>query len=187
MICSNCANRLASAYDFAMRVSASDKRFAELTNDLLDDESKIIECVDDVEFISDPEIIQINEMIDISNVDELDDSITVSDHEQQDNEDEENYVIRTARTGHKRMSDDSGNYVAVPQYTITTQQQEVDMSDIFNLSKSPVIVKTVDVAAVHIASENLEFNDSLMCKDYENDTDSMYMCKYCPKGKFEFN
>ncbi|XP_037031247.1 transcriptional regulator ovo [Bradysia coprophila] len=182
MICANCANRLASAYDFAMKVSDSDKRFVDLFDE--SSVSKIIECVDEVESAVSPQIVQFNEMADISNVDELDDSITVSDHDQQDY-DESCYVVKTGRTMQNRLSEGIGNYVAVPQYTITTQPQEVDMSDISLLSKdrtTPVIVKTVDVAAVHIASDNLDFNDSFLCKDYENDKDSMYMCKYCPKA-----
>lgn len=187
MICNDCLNRLAKSYDFAMSVSESDKRFV----DLFDQESgtsKIIEYVDEVEFVSNPEIIQIHDLTETSNADELDaldDTITVSDHEDQDCADN-NYVIKTAR---KRLADSdnvSTNYVSVPQYTITTQHQDVDMSDIF-LSKdrtTPLIVKTVDVAAVHVTSDNLDFNDSLLCKDYyENDKDSMYICKYCPKGK----
>lgn len=181
MICAQCANRLASAYDFAMNVSESDKRFAGLLDE--SSTSKIIEYVDEVEFISNPEIIQIDDMAEIPNVDadEFDDNITVSDHDRDDGEDN-SYVIKTATK--RPINSEYTNYVSVPQYTITTQHQDVDMSDIF-LSKdrtTPLIVKTVDVAAVHIASDNLDFNDSLLCKDYENDKDSMYMCKYCPKG-----
>lgn len=186
MICANCANRLAEAYDFAMKVSESDKRFVDLFDE--SSTSKIIEYVDEVEYISNPEIIQIKEqteMTEISNVDELDDSITVSDHDNQEYVDD-NYVVKTARLTRKRLSDsDSGNYVAVPQYTITTQRQELDMSDIFFPNKdqtTPVIVKTVDVAAVQVSSDNLDFNDSFMCKDYDNDANSMYLCKYCPKA-----
>lgn len=188
MICANCANRLAEAYDFAMKVSESDKRFVGLFDE--SNTSKLIEYVDEVEFVSNPEIIQINDIVETENVDEMDDNITVSDQDNQECADnyanaDNNYVIKTAR---KRLSEsDNGNYVAVPQYTITSQRPEVDMSDIF-LSKdrtTPVIVKTVDVAAVHISSDNLDFNDSLLCKDYENDEDSnsMYQCKYCPKGR----
>lgn len=180
MICNNCANLLAKSYDFAMKVSESDKRFVDLCDET--STSKVVEYVDEVEFVSNPEIIQINDTAEISNVDELEDNITVSDHENQDFA-ENNYVIKTAR---KRLADsDNANYVSVPQYTITTQHPDVDMSDIF-LSKdrtTPLIVKTVDVAAVHVTSDNLDFNDSLLCKDYyENDKDSMYLCKYCPKA-----
>lgn len=182
MICGTCANRLASAYDFAMIVSESDKRFVDLFDD--SSTSKMIEYVDEVEFISNPEIIQVKDVAETSNVDELDDSITVSDH---DNYVDDSYVIKTARTARKRQLSDSydtTNYVAVPQYTITTQQQSIDVTDVF-LSKdrtTPLVVKTVDVAAVHVTSDNLDFNDSLLCKDYENDKDSMYLCKYCPKA-----
>lgn len=183
MICSTCANGLASAYDFAMKVSESDKRFVDLFDE--SSVSKIIECVDDAEPDAiGSQVVQFDDLADMSNMDEVDDSITVSDNDQQDY-DENNYVIKTARTNRLLTSEGSGNYVAVPQYTITTQPQEVDVSDMSLLSKdraAPVIVKTVDVAAVHIASDNLEFNDSFLCKDYENDKDSMYMCKYCPKG-----
>ncbi|KAJ6626785.1 putative transcription factor Ovo-like 1 [Pseudolycoriella hygida] len=182
MICTNCASRLASAYDFAMKVSESDKRFVELYDE--SSSSKIIEYVDDMEFISNTEIDQVNEMAEIPCVNEFDDSVTVSENGEEDDA-ENNYVIKTARVERKRLSDsENANYVAVPQYTITTQPQDVDVSDMF-LSKdraTPLIVKTVDVAAVHVTSDNLEFNDSLMCKDYENDKNSMYVCKYCPKA-----
>lgn len=178
MICSNCANRLAEAYDFAMKVSESDKRFVDLFDET--NTSKLIEYVDEVEFVSNPEIIQINEVTEITNTEGLDDNIIVSDHDNLDHTDN-NYVIKTARPIRKRLSEDNSNYVAVPQYTITTQHQEDDISDIY-LSKdrsTPLIVKTVDVSAIHITSDNLDFTDSM---DYENDKDSMYMCKYCPKA-----
>lgn len=189
MICSHCANRLASAYDFAMKVSESDKRFADLYDE--SSTSKMIECVDDddgdddVEFVSGADIVQINEVADASNLgDEMDDTITVSDPD--DGEGITSYVIKTARPMGKKSSNDDGNYVAVPQYTVTTQRQDYDLSDPF-LSKdhttAPVTVKTVDVAAVHInANESLDFTDSLMNKE-ENDKDSFYQCKYCPKGE----
>lgn len=185
MVCANCANRLAEAYDFAMKVSESDKRFVELFDE--SSTSKIIEYVDEVEFVTNPEIIQINEqtdMAEMSIVDELDDGIIVSDDDDsQEYAEDDNYVIKTSSATRKRLSDsDSGNFVSVPQYTITTQHQLVD--DIF-VSKdraTPVIVKTVDVAAVHISGDNLDFNDSFLCKDYDNDTNSMYLCKYCPKA-----
>lgn len=191
MLCANCANRLASAYDFAMKVSESDKRFVGLLDE--SSTSKIIEYVDEVELVSNPEIIQIKYDEGFSNANELnalDDSIiTVADDFDYD---ENDYVIKTARTGLKRSLPDSDtNYVAVPQYTITSQEQEIDVSDMF-LTKDrtpPVNVKTVDVAAIHITSDNLDFSDSFMSKDYDNDNDdndndSMYLCKYCPKVKF---
>lgn len=185
MLCGNCANHLASAYDFAMKVSQSDKRFADMNmhTELFDESSssKIIEYVDDTE-LSNPEMVQIRDDAGPSNFDELFDEniITVTDDMEEDN-----YVIKAPSTGLKRQLSDSdqNNYVSIPQYTITSQQQDIDViSDIFSTKEQtpPLNVKTVSVAAMHVTSDNFDFNASLV--DYENDKDSMYLCQYCPKA-----